>query len=64
MAIEDEWDRDPEAMDLEDLLFVTFDTQELTSAKILEVVKREGFDAQIRSNSSPSDKPDAREPRP
>ena len=49
--VEDEWDRDPEAIDLEDLLFVTYDTSQLTLEQVLDTVKKEGFEAEVRSGS-------------
>jgi hypothetical protein len=48
VQVEDEWDRDPEAIDLEDLLFVTYNPERMTIDKLLETVREQGFEAEIR----------------
>ncbi len=48
MKVEDEWDRDPEAIDLEDLLFVTYDPQKITKEQLLETVKQAGFEPEVK----------------
>ena len=46
--VEDEWDRDPEAIDLEDLLFVTFDAGQISQEQLVAVVEQQGFDSEVR----------------
>ena len=36
-------------MDLEDLLYITFDTGRVTVEDLFNVVKKEGFEAEVRS---------------
>ena len=48
MEVEDEWDRDPEAIDMEDLLFVTYNSEKISVDKLREVIREQGFDAEIR----------------
>ena len=47
MEVEDEWDRDPEAIDMEDLLFVTYNSEKISVDKLREVIREQGFDAEI-----------------
>jgi hypothetical protein len=46
--VEDEWDRDPEAVELEDLLFVSFDVNIINKQQFLETIREEGFESQFR----------------
>ena len=48
MEVEDEWDRDPEAIDLEDLLFVTYHPKRVSIDNLLETIREQGFEAEIR----------------
>ena len=48
MEVEDEWDRDPEAIDLDDLLFVTYNPERTSIDKLLEIIKEQGFEAEVR----------------
>ena len=50
MQVEDEWDRNPDQEDLEDLLFVTYENKKTDLAKLLKVVEDSGFDAQVRDH--------------
>lgn len=47
-SVEDEWDRDPEKIDLEDLLFVTYDADRIDQQQLLETVQKEGFEPAVR----------------
>ena len=47
-TVEDEWDRDPDALELEDLLFVTYDAGRISREELLETVRQEGFEPEIR----------------
>ena len=47
-SVEDEWDRDPDAIDLEDLLFVTYDANTIDQEHLLEAIEEEGFESQVR----------------
>ena len=51
MEVEDEWDRDPEAIDLEDLLFVTIQPEQISIDQLLETIREQGFEAEIREPS-------------
>ena len=46
MEVEDEWDRDPEASDLDDLLFVTYSPERTSIDKLLETIREHGFEAE------------------
>ena len=48
MEVEDEWDRDPEAIDMEDLLFVTYNSEKISVDKLREVIREQGFEAELR----------------
>ena len=48
MKVEDEWDRNPDQEDLEDLLFVTYETDKIGLDRLLQVIKDSGFDAEVR----------------
>ena len=47
-SVEDEWDRDPDAIDLEDLLFVTYNADKIKQEQLLEAIQKEGFEPVIR----------------
>ena len=47
-SVEDEWDRDPDAIDLEDLLFVTYDADKINQQQVLQTIQKEGFEPEIR----------------
>lgn len=42
-SVDDEWDRDPEKLDLEDLLFVTYDPNKIKPDQLLATINKEGF---------------------
>ncbi len=44
--VEDEWDRNIEADEPLDLLYVTYDTERVTIEKMLETVDKQGFKAE------------------
>ncbi len=46
--VDDEWDRNPDAIDMEDLLFVTFDSQKTSREKVMKVIQDEGFEPKVR----------------
>lgn len=48
MEVEDEWDRDPEAIDLDDLLFVTYNPERISIETLLETIREQGFEAEVR----------------
>ena len=48
MDVEDEWDRDPEAIDLDDLLFVTYQPEKVSIDKLLETIHQVGFVAKVQ----------------
>ena len=47
-SVDDEWDRDPDVIDVEDLLFVTYDADKIKREQILESIQKEGFESVIR----------------
>ena len=47
MEVEDEWDRDPEAIDLDDLLFVTYNPESVSIEKLRETIREQGFEAEV-----------------
>ena len=47
-SVDDEWDQDPDKLDLEDLLFVTYDPSKIDHQRLLETIKKEGFEAEGR----------------
>ena len=47
-SVDDEWDRDPELEDLDDLLFVTYDADKIKQKQLLEAIQSEGFAPVIR----------------
>ena len=47
-TVEDEWDRDPDALELEDLLFVTYDPEQISQEQLIETIREEGFEPEIR----------------
>ena len=48
MKVEDEWDRDPEAVDLHDLLFLTYDPEQVSLEKLQTTIHNEGFEADFK----------------
>ena len=48
MKVEDEWDRDPDLEDPQDLLFVTYDTDKVTQDQLVETIHKQGFEAEIK----------------
>ena len=48
MSVEDQWDRDPSAEDPDDLLYVTYDPAKVTINQMLELIRTEKFEAQVR----------------
>jgi len=47
-SVDDEWDRDPNIEDLDDLLFVTYDADKIKEEQLLESVQKAGFEPVIR----------------
>ncbi len=47
-SVDDEWDRDPDAVDLDDLLFVTFNADKINQEQLLKAIQKEGFEPKIR----------------
>jgi hypothetical protein len=47
-SVEDEWDRDPDALELEDLLFVTYDPEQISREQLIETIRQEGFEPEVR----------------
>ena len=47
-SVDDEWDRDPEKIDLDDLLFVTYDGDKIKLEQLLKAIQAEGFEPVIR----------------
>ncbi|MCH8193652.1 MAG: hypothetical protein IIA65_06510 [Planctomycetes bacterium] len=47
-SVDDEWDRDPDAVDLEDLLFVTYDADKINQQQLLQAIQDEGFEPEMR----------------
>ena len=45
--VEDEWERNPEAEEVDDLLHVTYDPRKITVAQMLDRVQEEEFEAEI-----------------
>lgn len=48
MEVEDEWDRNPEAIDLEDLLFVKYHPEQISIEQLLATIREQGFEAEVR----------------
>jgi len=46
--VDDEWDRDPDAVDLDDLLFVTYNADKIKQEQLLKTIQKEGFEPVIR----------------
>ena len=46
--VEDEWDRDPNVEDTDDLLFVRYDSQKVTLEKLLQTVREQEFEAKVK----------------
>ncbi|MBW3543971.1 MAG: hypothetical protein KY476_27290 [Planctomycetes bacterium] len=49
LSVEDEWDRDPEAEEVEDLLFVVYDADTITVEELLDAIAEEGFKARVKT---------------
>jgi len=47
-SVDDEWDRNPDTIDLEDLLFVTYDADKIKRVQLQKAIQAEGFDPVIR----------------
>jgi copper chaperone CopZ len=47
-SVHDEWDRDPDALELEDLLFVTYDPDKISREELIETIRKQGFEPEIR----------------
>ena len=47
-SVDDEWDRDPDVEDLDDLLFVTYDADKIKREELLKAIQKEGFEPVIR----------------
>ncbi len=48
-SVDDEWDRDPDKEDLDDLLFVTYNADKIEQEQLLKAIQKEGFEPVIRS---------------
>jgi hypothetical protein len=48
-GVEDEWDRDPNVEDTNDLLFVTYDPRVVTPNAMLDLIRKEEFEGVVRS---------------
>ena len=46
--VEDEWNRDHDASELEDLLFVTYDAEKTSVKKLFAEIEDHGFEAKMR----------------
>ena len=46
--MEDEWERAPESEESLDLLFVSFEEAQVTIDKMLDTIKEQGFEAEVR----------------
>lgn len=47
-SVDDEWDRDPELEDTQDLLFITYDADKIKREQLLETIRKEGFEPGVR----------------
>jgi hypothetical protein len=47
-SVDDEWDRDPDVEDTDDLLFVTYDADKIKQEQLLEAIQEEGFEPVTR----------------
>jgi hypothetical protein len=47
-SVDDEWDLNPDAVDLDDLLFVTYNADKIKQEQLLEAIQEEGFEPVIR----------------
>lgn len=47
-SVDDEWDRNPDAVDLDDLLFVTYNADKIKQEQLLKEIQQEGFEPVIR----------------
>jgi hypothetical protein len=47
-SVDDEWDRNPDAIDLEDLLFVTYNADKIKQEQLLKAIQKEEFEPVIR----------------
>jgi hypothetical protein len=48
VSVEDLWDRDPNSEDPDDLLHVTYDPARITVPNIIERIRAEDFEAEVR----------------
>ncbi len=48
VLVENEWDRNPDAAELEDLLFVTYDAAKVDLEQMLQLIAKRGLDAELR----------------
>ena len=46
--MEDEWERAPESEESLDWLFVSYEEAQVTIDKILDTIKEQGFEAEVR----------------
>jgi hypothetical protein len=47
VKVEDEWDRDPNIETTGDRLYVNYDPEKMTIERLLECIRREGFEGKI-----------------
>jgi hypothetical protein len=48
VSVKDEWDRDPEAEEVEDLLFVVYEPDTITVEQLLDAIADEGFEGRVK----------------
>ncbi len=48
MSVDDEWDRNPDTVDLDDLLFVTYNADKIKQEQLLKAIQKEEFEPVIR----------------
>lgn len=54
VSVEDEWDRDPNVVQLEDLLFVTYDPERISEEQLMETIRRQDFEPKVQSTAGTS----------
>ena len=48
MSVEDEWERELESEEDLDLLFVTYETENVTVSKMIETIQQHEFEVQVK----------------
>ena len=49
-SVEDEWDRKIESLEPLDLLYITYDADQVTVDKMMEIVQEHEFKAEVNTN--------------